>query len=130
MDYIAFIYKEDDSFVAVVPDLNYTSSYGNTFKEAYKNIKEAAKLYAEDLEKLPPSKDLEILLKEKADFIPDDAIPQIIEVNVTKIKRVNVMFKTDILEVMQERLSEYNGNRSAYIQDLVVRDLQSHHINF
>ncbi len=128
MQYIAFIYKEDDNFVAVVPDLNYTSSFGSSFEEAYQNIKEAAKLYAEDLKKLPKTRDLETLLKEKESFIPDDAIPQILEINVQKLKRVNVMFKTDILEIMQERVNEYNGNRSAYIQDLIVKDLESHQV--
>jgi len=128
MQYIAFIYKESNDFIAIVPDLNYTSSYGNSFEEAYKNIKEAAKLYAEDLKKLPKPRNLKTLLKEKESFIPDNAIPQILEINVQKLKRVNVMFKTEVLEIMQKRVNEYNGNRSAYIQDLVVKDLQNHRI--
>jgi predicted RNase H-like HicB family nuclease len=128
MRYIAFIYKEKDDFIAVVPDLNYTSSFGSSFEEAYNNIKEAAKLYAEDLKKLPKPRSLETLLKEKESFSPNDATPQIIEINVQKVKRVNVMFKADILEIMQERVNDYNGNRSAYIQDLIIKDLQNHKV--
>ena len=57
-----------------------------------------------------------------------DAIPQTIDVKVEKFKRINVMMRSDILEVLPERLVEFNSNRSAYLQALVLQDLQTHNI--
>ena len=42
MQYIAFMHKEEGAYVATVPDLNYTSSYGDTFNDAVQNIIEAS----------------------------------------------------------------------------------------
>lgn len=129
MEYIAFIHKEDDAYVAVVPDLNFTSSYGTTFKEAVHNIIEASELYCEDLKTLPKASTLEELMARKDELeIADDAIPQLINVKVEKIKRINVMMRSDIIEVLPERLVEFNGNRSAYFQHLAIEDLQNHNI--
>lgn len=129
MEYIAFINKENDSYVAVVPDLNFTSSYGRTFKEAVSHIIEACELYCEDLKVLPKASELEELELRIDLDLEDNAIPQIINVKVEKLKRVNIMMRTDILESLPERLVEFNGNRSAYLQSLVVHDLQNHNIN-
>jgi len=128
MKYIAFIHKEDDEYVAVVPDLNFTSSYGDTFEDAVKNIIEASELYCEGLKTLPKAFTLDELLKNKNIELEANAIPQIIDVKVEKLKRINVMMRSDILEVLPERLVEFNGNRSAYLQALVLQDLQTHNI--
>lgn len=129
MQYLAFIHKEDNDYVAVVPDLGFTSSYGETFEEAVEMIKEAAELYCEDLKTLPKSSTLkELMQRDDLDLEPN-AIPQLIDIKVEKLKRINVMMRNDIIEVLPERLVEFNGNRSAYLQNLVLQDLKVHHIN-
>jgi len=101
MKYIAFIHKKDGGYVAVVPNLNFTSSYGNTLDE---------------------------LLKNKNIELEANATHQLIDIKVEKLKRINVMMRSDILEVLPERLVEFNSNRSAYLQALVLQDLQTHNI--
>ncbi len=129
MEYVAFINKENDTYVAVVPDLNFTSSYGVTFQEAVHNIIEASELYCEDLKTLPKPSSLEELMQKKDDLdLEKDAIPQLINIKVEKLKRINVMMRSDIIEVLPERLVEFNGNRSAYFQHLAIKDLQNHNI--
>jgi len=128
MEYIAFIHKEDETYVAVVPDLNFTSSYGMTFKDAVHNIVEASELYCEDLKTLPKTSTLEELMQRDDLDLEPGAMPQLINVKVEKLKRINVMMRSDIIEVLPERLVEFNGNRSAYLQNLVIRDLNSHNI--
>jgi len=121
MDYIALIHKEDDNFVAIVPDLNYTSSFGETFAETVHMIIEACELYCEDIDILPKASTYEDLIK--SEDIPDGAIPQLIDIKVEKNIRVNVMMRSDILKAADERAKElFSGNRSAYLQDLVKRD--------
>ncbi len=127
MEYIAFIHKESDDYVAVVPDLNFVSSYGSNFIEVVHNIKEASELFCEELETLPKPSSLEKLLE--LEDIEKDAMPQLIDVKVEKLKRVNVIMRSDILESLKERLVEFNGNRSAYLQNLVIKDLKSHKIS-
>ena len=126
MEYIALMHKEKNEYVAVVPDLNFVSSYGDTFIEAVHNIVEASELYCEDLKTLPKASSLEEL--EKSNELESGAIPQLINVKVEKLKRINVMMRTDIIDVLPERLVEFNGNRSAYLQNLVIQDLHSHKI--
>ena len=128
MEYIAFIHKEDDSYVAVVPDLNFTSSYGHTFKEAVHYIIEASELYCEDLKTLPKASSLEELMQRDDLDLEEGASPQLINVKVEKLKRINVMMQSNIIEVLPERLVEFNGNRSAYLQNLVIQDLNAHNI--
>ena len=128
MEYIAFIHKEDDAYVAVVPDLNFTSSYGSTFKEAVHYIIEASELYCEDMKRLPKASSLEELTQIDDLDLEEGAMPQLINVKVEKIKRINVMMRSDIIEVLPERLIEFNGNRSAYFQHLAIQDLQNHNI--
>ncbi|NOR56677.1 MAG: CopG family transcriptional regulator [Sulfurovum sp.] len=122
MEYIAFIHKEDDSYVSVVPDLEYTSSFGSTFTEAVHNIVEACELYAEDEEVLPMARSLEQLTKEEE--LDAKATPQLINVKVEKNVRINVMLPAGLLRDINTRAKElYHGNRSAYIQDLMQRDI-------
>lgn len=80
MEYVVFIHKENEDYVAVVPDLNFVSSYGSNFIEVIHNIKEACELYCEDLKTLPKASDLESLLK--SENIDKSAIPQLIDVKV------------------------------------------------
>ena len=91
------------------------------------NIKEASELFCEELETLPKPSSLEKLLE--LEDIEKDAMPQLIDVKVEKLKRVNVIMRSDILESLKERLVEFNGNRSAYLQNLVIKDLKSHKIS-
>ncbi len=122
MEYIAFIHKEDDSYVAIVPDLGYTSSFGNTFTEAVHNIVEACELYAEDEEVLPIARSLEKLIKDEE--LEANAMPQLINVRVEKNVRINVMLPAGLLRAVNMKAKEvYQGNRSAYIQDLMQRDI-------
>lgn len=121
MEYIAFIHKENDNFVATVPDLNNTSSFGETFAQTVHMIIEACELYCEDLDTLPKASTYEDLEASKG--IPDGAMPQLIDIKVEKNIRVNIMMRSDILKAADERARElFNGNRSAYLQDLVKRD--------
>jgi len=128
MEYIAFIHKENDDYVAVVPDLNFTSSFGDTFADAVHNMVEAGELYCEDLKTLPKASTLEELMQRNDLDLEPNAMPQLINVKVEKLKRINVMMRSDIIEILPERLVEFNGNRSAYLQNLVIADLNSHNI--
>lgn len=122
MKYIAFIHKEDDSYVAAVPDLNYTSSFGDTFEEAVDNIKEAAELYCEDEEELPKASSYEELL-ENAD-IEKGSTPQLIDVKVEKNVRFNVIMPMDIKDKVDAKAAiTHKGNRSAYLTDLAREDV-------
>jgi len=128
MEYIAFIYKDNDSndYIAVVPDLNFVSSFGPTFNEALKMIKEAAMLYVEDIDELPKPRKLNELLALDDELIPKNATPKKIDINNKKSKRINITIREDVLKKMQERvLEEFNGNRSKYIQTLILNDLSS-----
>jgi len=129
MEYIAFIHKENNDFVAVVPDLNFVSSYGETFVEVVHNIVEAGELYCEDLKVLPKPSTLEDLKNKHKNDLAPNAMPQLLNIKVEKLKRINVMMRSDIIEILPERLVEFNGNRSAYLQNLVIQDLQTHNIN-
>ena len=131
MKYIAFIYTDEneDGFNATIPDLDGCFSCGDTFEEVCEMIKEAGELYCEDLKKLPkPSTLKELYTKIASLNILKTAIPQITDIKVEKLKRINVMMRSDIIEVLPERLVEFNGNRSAYFQHLAIEDLQNHHI--
>ena len=122
MEYIAFIHKEDDSYVAIVPDLGYTSSFASTFTDAVHNIVEACELYAEDEEVLPIARSLEQLSKEIE--LDAKATPQLINIKVEKNVRINVMLPAGLLRDVNTKAQEaYQGNRSAYIQDLMQRDI-------
>jgi predicted RNase H-like HicB family nuclease len=122
MEYIAFIHKENGDYVATVPDLNYTSSYGSTFKDAVHNIMEAAELYCEDLAELPRASSLEKL--ETGADIEEGATPQLIDVKVEKNVRVNIMMRSDLLKAIDEKAAQtHKGNRSAYLQDLARNDI-------
>ncbi|MEA3521340.1 MAG: type II toxin-antitoxin system HicB family antitoxin [Campylobacterota bacterium] len=126
MEYIAFIHKEENEYIGVVPDLNYVSSYADTFRDVVHNIIEACELYCEDLKTLPKSSSLEDLLKNAS--IEKNATPQLIDIKVEKLKRINVMMRSDIINILPQRLVDFNGNRSAYLQNLVLQDLRSHNI--
>ena len=131
MKYIAFIYQDehDDGFNATIPDLEGCFSCADTFEEACEMIKEAGELYCEDLKKLPKASTLKELSPKMAELdIPKTAIPQVTDIKVEKIKRINVMMRSDIIEVLPERLVEFSGNRSAYFQHLAIQDLQNHNI--
>ena len=122
MEYIAFIHKEHNEYVATVPDLGYTSSFGSTFTDAVHNIVEACELYAEDEEVLPVSRSLEQLISDEA--LENNAIPQLINVKVEKNVRINVMLPAVLLREVNIKVKEsHEGNRSAYIQDLMQRDI-------
>ncbi len=122
MEYIAFIHKEDDSYVSIVPDLEYTSSFGSTFTEAVHNIIEACELYAEDEEVLPVARSLEKLTKDEE--LEANAMPQLINIKIEKNVRINVMLPAGLLRAVNTKAEEaYHGNRSAYIQDLMQRDI-------
>ena len=122
MKYIAFIHKEDNNYLAVVPDLNYTSSFGSTFEEAISNIIEASELYCEDLKKLPKASSLKDLYTNNIE-IENNATPQLLNIKVEKLARINIMMRKDLLDRIPQRLIKFNNNRSAYIQELIVNDL-------
>jgi len=130
MKYIAFIYTDEneDGYNATIPDLAGCFSYGETFEEACEMIKDAGELYCDDLKILPKASTLKELLSKDDLDIPKNSIPQITDIKVEKLKRINVMMRNDIIEVLPERLVEFNGNRSAYLQNLVIKDLRSHKI--
>ena len=63
-EYIGFIFIEEQTgiHIGVVPDLNFTSSYGENFLSCKDSLQEACDLYTEDIE-LPEVSDLEPLLE-------------------------------------------------------------------
>jgi hypothetical protein len=53
-----------------------------------------------------------------------NAAPQLINVKVEKNVRINVMLPAGLLRAVNTKAEEsYHGNRSAYIQDLMQRDI-------
>lgn len=55
MKYYVNIEKEGSRYVSSIPDMEYTSSYGDSIEDALLSIKDAAVLYLEDLEAFPES---------------------------------------------------------------------------
>ena len=124
MTYIAFVHKEDDIYIATVPDLDYLSAKGYRFEDAVAYVKEKAELYCEALDKLPKATEYEELLKTAK--VHQDDIPQILGLKVEKNVRINMMLPKDLLELADRRAKEaFNGNRSAYIQALIRQDTYS-----
>ena len=110
MEYIAFINKENNDYVAVVPDLNYTSSYGETFDKAVHYIIEACELYCEDLKNLPKASSLEEL--QKTADLEKDAFPQLINIKVEKNVRINVILANTVLKMANKKAKEtHNGKK-------------------
>jgi len=65
MEYIAFIYKTQNGYVAFIPDLKELPlSYGKTFEETVHNIRNSAEVFCANLPNYPKSSSLENLLKE------------------------------------------------------------------
>jgi len=124
MTYIAFVHKEDDIYIATVPDLDYLSAKGYRFEDAVAYVKEKAELYCEALDKLPKATEYEELLKTAK--VHQDDIPQILGLKVEKNVRINMMLPKELLELADRRAKEaFNGNRSAYIQALIRQDTYS-----
>jgi len=69
--YRAEVFREDDQFVAICPELN-VSSFGDSVEEARKSLREAMDLFIEECEAMGT---LSAVLRE-AGFIPDSADPQ------------------------------------------------------
>lgn len=132
MKYIAFIYKYegDSSYTAVVPDLEGCFSCGDTFEEACTMIQDSAQLWLEG-EKFPKSHPFEYFtdsVRQELD-IPKDALTYIVDVKQDKNVRINIIFNSTLLKDADEQAKErFNGNRSAYLQELVIQDLHSHHV--
>ena len=59
--YGCLITKEGNIYMGVFPDLNFTSSLGENFKEVIYRLKEASELYCEGLEELPLKTSIEEL---------------------------------------------------------------------
>lgn len=121
MTYIAFVHKEDDIYIATVPDLDYLSAKGYRFEDAVAYVKEKAELHCEALDKLPTATEYEELLKTAK--IHEDDIPQILGLKVEKNVRINMMLPKEVLDLADARAKEdFSGNRSAYIQALIRQD--------
>ena len=102
--------------------MGYTSSFSSTFTEAVHNIIEACELYAEDEEELPIARSLKKLTEDEE--LEPKATPQLINIKVEKNVRINVMIPAGLLRAVNTKAEEtYHGNRSAYIQDLMQRDI-------
>ena len=121
MTYIAFVHKEDDIYIATIPDLDYLSAKGYRFEDALAHVKEKAELHCEALDKLPLATEYEELLKTAK--VHKDDIPQILGLKVEKNVRINMMLPKEVLELADARAKEdFSGNRSAYIQALIRQD--------
>ncbi len=132
MKYIAFlyIYEGDSDYTAVVPDLQGCLSSGETYEQACDMIQDAAELWLKD-EKFPKSHPYSYFTDDvrKSLDIPLDALTHIVDVKQDRNVRVNIMMSSKLLEAADKRAdSDYNGNRSAYLQSLVFEDLRIHHL--
>lgn len=87
-EYIGFIFTEEQTgiYIGVVPDLNFTSSHGRTFKEASDSLKEACELYSDDKE-LPNPTDFDVLMD----------IPEIPEKHIVVYIKVPAIDSIDII---------------------------------
>ncbi len=77
MTYTVTLHQEQEQFVAIAPDLGYTSSYGDSIEETLVQLTQACALYIEDLTELPKARTLEEL--EEAGEISKDKKPYTIE---------------------------------------------------
>ena len=124
MKYIALIHKENNDFVSIVPDLNHTSTYADTFEQCVEYTKEACELYCDGLDRLPKPSTYE-QLQNNGEAQYDNAIPQVVDIKVEKNIRINVMISSSLLKEVDEKAKlEFHSNRSAYFQELAKRDLQ------
>ncbi len=59
-----FVEKETGIYIGVCPDLNFTSSYANTFEEVCKSLQEACNLFLEGIpeKEYPEVSDLSSLM--------------------------------------------------------------------
>lgn len=118
MRYIAFIYKDDNSYSAIVPDLNGCVSYGDTFLEACDNIQEAGELWLENAN-FPKPNEFEYFTDKKLKEldIPKNAHTYIINVTQDKTVRVNFTMSKALLEKVDSYAKEAHINRSKLIAE-------------
>jgi len=74
--FLVFIFKDDYDgiveYAAVIPDLNFVASFGDSIDEVLINVKEAANLYLEDIDNYPvPRSKKEILEVEEDSTLKD-----------------------------------------------------------
>ena len=77
MTYTVTIHQEQEQYVAIAPDLGYTSSYGDSIEEALAQLTQACELYTEDLTEFPKARTLAEL--KEAGEISKDKKPYSIE---------------------------------------------------
>jgi len=128
MKYIAFLYpdeEEKEAYIAVVPDLPGCISEGDNFEQACEMIQEAAELWLEDEKFLKAHNFAHFTEDVRAELdIPKDALTHIVDVKKDSNVRINMMINSTLLKAVDEKAkSDFNSNRSAYLQELAKRDL-------
>ncbi|EJF05996.1 hypothetical protein ThvES_00019430 [Thiovulum sp. ES] len=123
-DYPVVFEKAVDGYGIYVPFLDGCVSYGDTFEEGVKNIKEALTLHLSgmiDYDEVVPEFDFEEIRKNLAEnkflvFIEPDRTLLKGLLKKGKVKRINITIDEYLLEYTDLRVKELNTTRSALIE--------------
>ncbi len=136
MNYIAFLYKDedigskdkDDGFNVIIPDVEGTYTCGDNFIHSVQMAKEVLDLNLEDLNILPKANALEYFTPKKLKQldIPLNAVPQVIEHNLLKKKRITVNLNLRALKSIDEYMKSHNlKNRSEFLEESALKIVSS-----
>jgi len=123
MDYTSLIYKDTNgNYTGTIPDVNYVSSYGNTFKQCVKMLTEALELMLEDIKPTvlhTPEYYTEDVLKEMD--IPIDATIQLISYKPTKLERVTITMRKNNKKIIDAYAKSHHLSRSAFLEQSALQ---------
>jgi len=123
MKYTSLIYKDTDgNYTGVIPDVNYVSSYGSTFKECVKMLTEALELMLEDI-KPTVLHTVEYytsdILKEME--IPINATIQLIDYEPAKLERVTITMRRNNKRIIDDYAKSHHISRSAFLEQSALQ---------
>jgi predicted RNase H-like HicB family nuclease len=125
--YIALLRKEKDSDFGVdFPDFPGCITAGRTLEEAHKRASEALKFHIkgmlEDGDPIPEPSSLDRIMTDPAN---SGAVPFLVTVPDTKIKRVNITLPESELEAIDDYARRRKMSRSAFLLEAAKRAMTS-----
>ncbi len=127
--YFVIIEKEENSCYGVYsPDFKTCFSFGDTFHEAIKNMKEAMDDCLANMDNVPDASSIEDIEKYIIENYPSDSVKTVVELGaklpVTNNVRINVSIPKDILQQLDQNLAGRKYKRSSYIVNAIMDKLQ------
>jgi predicted RNase H-like HicB family nuclease len=123
MDYTSLIYKDTNgNYTGIIPDVNYVSSYGSTFKQCVKMLTEALELMLEDV-KPTVLHSVEYYTKDvlKEMDIPTNAIPQLISYAPNKTEQITITMKRKSKRIIDAYAKTHQISRSAFLEQSALQ---------